>query len=1173
MQQRPINIAILTYNALEWTKICIESIRKNTRHSYRIYVLDNLSKDGSREWLKEVQGEDLVVELSTENLGVPGGRNKLIELITPHLPEDGWVVFLDNDMELLQGWDDTFLSFFADHPEVGIASAWGHRMTVGQTRRDLWPHSEYTAPVDVACGGFCCWVRSAAVRQVSTFDTALGLFWHEDDDYTVRLLKAGFEAYALPHAPLIHHEHKSGVATPTIKIDGSPKNQAYLAAKWRSSGIVGALGRVKRPARHIEPGKPRQICAGVEARGVSRNQGGYHWMERRVRFSVSPPTDSKFCSLAVTIKLATPQWYRKLPQQVIFSVNQRPFATVVLTAETAKSEIKIPIERSGCTTIDVQSSSTFHPKWVGFACDQDEPVGLVLERVALSEDHASTPLSAPEIQHPLPTASQPVRGVHIVGNFCSGDDASLLTRHVVRLFESQCIPVRLIPIEVESRLVRTAGLLANPDLWSSLCTADVEADWAVVVAAPGQLAQLMGGLREKLRQASKGSILALAEDLKFYSAEERAYFDQFSLIWLVSDPKVLPPRVSPAPLNLEVLDRRLDLALDAEGRKIITMIANPTDSRTLSYSLASFFHGFRGRSDVAFIVFVQDDGGSIAETFVEDVARSTGIPAAELPLAIMQTNLIRVFHPFEFFAGANLVLISQEHPSAHLHKIELSARSIPWIGVPTAAGWIDPAEFSDAMQQLAQMMERFTSDQSFVQGLVRSCLAEMGKRHSAMKSSSEFVACLKALPAPQVEQAVTTTCTDQPYVIPAPAFRAKSDRITIGVDARCLTYAEAYERGIGHYTFHHLQAAMRARRDVEFQLLLWDEETSPILERLLREPNAVRFNAAGRSLDHLSLFHVTDPISLISGYDSPFLMAPPKVPASMVFFDLIPLVFRQDYLDSGNPASRRGYFQRIADVERCGSDILAISESTRADLLSYTKINARRVVNISAGYNEPDGSVVFSQEHYRQVASKLGIEGKFFMTVGGLDPHKDFPTTMNAFIAVQRQVPVQFVVVGSLSDPYKHIYKEKLEKLGIRSVIFTGYLSREELVQLYGASSGLVYPSRYEGFGFPVLEAMANRCPVITTNTSSLPEVVGDAGVLVPPGDSQAIADAMQRLMADHVFTERLRDEGYRRSQLFRWGSVAEATWRVWDRLLQGDQAAQRAQVSVVQSSASVSLH
>jgi glycosyltransferase involved in cell wall biosynthesis len=118
-----------------------------------------------------------------------------------------------------------------------------------------------------------------------------------------------------------------------------------------------------------------------------------------------------------------------------------------------------------------------------------------------------------------------------------------------------------------------------------------------------------------------------------------------------------------------------------------------------------------------------------------------------------------------------------------------------------------------------------------------------------------------------------------------------------------------------------------------------------------------------------------------------------------------------------------------------------------------------------------------------------------------------------------------------------------------------------------------VYPSRYEGFGFPVLEAMANRCPVITTNTSSLPEVVGDAGVLVPPGDSQAIADAMQRLMADHVFTERLRDEGYRRSQLFRWGSVAEATWRVWDRLLQGDQAAQRAQVSVVQSSASVSLH
>jgi glycosyltransferase involved in cell wall biosynthesis len=97
----------------------------------------------------------------------------------------------------------------------------------------------------------------------------------------------------------------------------------------------------------------------------------------------------------------------------------------------------------------------------------------------------------------------------------------------------------------------------------------------------------------------------------------------------------------------------------------------------------------------------------------------------------------------------------------------------------------------------------------------------------------------------------------------------------------------------------------------------------------------------------------------------------------------------------------------------------------------------------------------------------------------------------NGYVTLLSQVPAQFAVVGSFSDPYKEAYRKLFETNNIPGVVFTGYLSREEMACLYGAASALVFPSHYEGFGFPVLEAMAHGCPVITTNVSSLPEVAG----------------------------------------------------------------------------------
>jgi len=113
-------------------------------------------------------------------------------------------------------------------------------------------------------------------------------------------------------------------------------------------------------------------------------------------------------------------------------------------------------------------------------------------------------------------------------------------------------------------------------------------------------------------------------------------------------------------------------------------------------------------------------------------------------------------------------------------------------------------------------------------------------------------------------------------------------------------------------------------------------------------------------------------------------------------------------------------------------------------------------------------------------------------------------------------------------------------------VVFTGYVADEDLPKLYGAADALAYPSIYEGFGLPPAEAMACGCPVITSNTSSLPEVVGDAGILLPPTDEDAWVDALKRLLTDDALRMELGDRSVLRAMRFSWTDAAQQTLSVY---------------------------
>ena len=183
-------------------------------------------------------------EFSPVNLGPVAGRNRLIETMLPHLPPDGFVFFLDNDTEMTGFWQEPFLALCANHPDVGIVGKSGHRIIVREASRELLPSPElHPAPVDVMTG-FAFWIRVETLRQVGRFDESLGLFWHEDDDYSIRAIAAGWEVVAIPDLPVFHHGHKSGAAFSGMAQGGSLENQAYLARKWRDMGVVDAQGRI-----------------------------------------------------------------------------------------------------------------------------------------------------------------------------------------------------------------------------------------------------------------------------------------------------------------------------------------------------------------------------------------------------------------------------------------------------------------------------------------------------------------------------------------------------------------------------------------------------------------------------------------------------------------------------------------------------------------------------------------------------------------------------------------------------------------------------------------------------------------------------------------------------------------------------------------------------------------
>ncbi len=230
------------------------------------------------------------------------------------------------------------------------------------------------------------------------------------------------------------------------------------------------------------------------------------------------------------------------------------------------------------------------------------------------------------------------------------------------------------------------------------------------------------------------------------------------------------------------------------------------------------------------------------------------------------------------------------------------------------------------------------------------------------------------------------------------------------------------------------------------------------------------------------------------------------------------------------------------------SRILAVSEHTKREVVGILGIPAERIVvtydAVRQHFVPPAPTTL---EAFR---AKYELPAQFILYVGTLEPRKNLLTLLEAYHKVAQVSNVPLLVGGGKGWMNGPLFK-RLEELGLREKVkFVGYLAEEELPLWYAAATIFVFPSIYEGFGMPPLEAMACGTPVITSNSSSLPEVVGPAGITVAPMDVEGWAKAILDLLKDKALRAELRERGFRQAQAFSWRTTAEKTLKVYEEVL-----------------------
>jgi glycosyltransferase involved in cell wall biosynthesis len=367
--------------------------------------------------------------------------------------------------------------------------------------------------------------------------------------------------------------------------------------------------------------------------------------------------------------------------------------------------------------------------------------------------------------------------------------------------------------------------------------------------------------------------------------------------------------------------------------------------------------------------------------------------------------------------------------------------------------------------------------------------------------------------------------------------------VRIGIDARKL-----HDFGIGTYIRNLLRQLARIDRQTEFVLLCRDADADPL--RAL----GANFRPVIETAGNYSIAEqIRIPLALkregVTLFHAPHYVLPPLAPCTSVvtIHDCIHLMFPQ-YLPN-----RLAYGYARASITlaaRCATRVMTVSESSKRDILRFVHVDPDKISVIPNAYDERFG-VEPREEDVVRVRERYQLHDEFVLYAGNVKPHKNLERLIAAFKMVRSRGldHLKLVLIGDEISKYAALRRAVHQHQLHQYVRFLGYLPEETLAVMYRLAGVFVFPSLYEGFGLPPLEAMASGTPVVTSNVSSLPEVAGDAAILVDPYDPEAIADGIFRVLSDETLRRQMRTKGLARAHQFAWESSVRRVHDIYDQV------------------------
>ncbi|PLR76595.1 hypothetical protein CU633_14680 [Bacillus sp. V3-13] len=343
-------------------------------------------------------------------------------------------------------------------------------------------------------------------------------------------------------------------------------------------------------------------------------------------------------------------------------------------------------------------------------------------------------------------------------------------------------------------------------------------------------------------------------------------------------------------------------------------------------------------------------------------------------------------------------------------------------------------------------------------------------------------------------------------------------------------------RGIGNYTRNMIENIMRLNKTHSMFFFSPDpyQDTSVQINKL-------QSFLTNNSID---LYHVTSPVEYLFNHNE--LLNREwfgDIKLAVTFYDIIPWIYPEIYLSDPIFKNR---FLHIMDFIKNSDIIFAISETTKRDGVKYFDMDSGKIFVIYGGIDRQ----FFQKNNDSAVNLKYQITQPYILFIGGMEFRKNLERILHAFAKINHKLETQhqFVMTGFFSE----IEKQKIQQIALAQgfesqLIFTGYVPKDDLINLYSQSSLFVFPSLYEGLGLPIIEAMACGAPVLTSNTSALNEIANDACYKVNPESIEEISEGIFNMLTNPELLNKYKHAGPKLAAKFNWENVALEVLNVYN--------------------------